>query len=430
MEPEAPAASGAHPKPPLSGPLPALLAWRFLRGDSTHRSRLLDGTARSALLATALGVTAMVVAMALMTGYREDLQRKLVRGNAAVVIYPLGGEGSGRVEDETVRRLLRVPGVRRVGRVVYGQGSLSFEGTPGGAAGAGDVEVILRGIDPGGGQLAASAAELDTGPDGLSGVVLGKDLAARLGAERNDVVRLVSLGLAEGRPKFRYRSLRVTGTFATGFAEFDQSWTLLARPAVEELMGSVAGTDLLELTLDDPARAPEVAEEAEKTLGSGFLVSSWQELNRELFAALRLQQIALFVVLGLIVLVSTFNVASTLVVLVRERMRDLGALAALGLAPSRLRRTFLLFAAALGLAGTLIGVAIGACACWVLTTFRLIRFEPEIAAIYFIDYVPFRVVPRDLMAIVGFALAVTLVAAWVPAWRAGRLDPSAALRYE
>lgn len=430
MAPDPPAASGIPPKPPLSGPLPALLAWRFLRGDPSHRSRLLDGTARSALLATALGVTAMVVAMALMTGYREDLQRKLVRGNAAIVVYPLGGEGTGRVDEDTAKRLLEVPGVQKVGRVVYGQGSLSFEGAPGGVANTGDVEVILRGIDPGGGQLAASAEQLQTGPDGLAGVVLGKDLAARLGATRGDVVRLVSLGLAEGRPKFRYRSLRVTGTFATGFAEFDQRWTLLARPAVEELMGAASGTDLLELTLDDPARGRKVATQVETALGPGFLVSSWQELNKELFAALRLQQRVLFVVLGLIVLVSTFNVASTLVVLVRERMRDLGALAALGLPPSRLRRTFLLFAAALGLAGTLIGVALGTGACWFLTTFRLIRFEPEVAAIYFIDYVPFRVVPGDLLWIVGFALGVTLVAAWVPAWRAGRLDPSAALRYE
>ncbi|HXU29588.1 MAG TPA: ABC transporter permease [Thermoanaerobaculia bacterium] len=427
---------GSTSKPPLSGPLPALLAWRFLRGDHSHRSRLLDGTARSALLATALGVTAMVVAMALMTGYREDLQRKLVRGNAAVVIYPLGGEGTGRVGADTAKRLLGVPGVQQVGRVVYGQGSLSFDHPPNaatgvaGPAGGGDVEVILRGVDPGGGQLAARAGQIEIGKDGLAGVVLGKDLATHLGARQGDVIRLVSLGLSGGRPHFRYRSLRVTDTFATGFAEFDQSWVLLARPVVEELMGGGAGTDLLELTLDDPAQAGEVAEQVEKTLGSGFLVSSWEKLNKELFAALRLQQFALFLVLGLIVLVSTFNVASTLVVLVRERIRDLGTLAALGLPPNQLERTFLLFAGVLGLAGTLIGVAIGTSACWILTTFRLIRFEPEIAAIYFIDYVPFRVAPGYLLVIVGFALLVTLLAAWIPATRAGRLNPSAALRYE
>ncbi|HXU45841.1 MAG TPA: ABC transporter permease [Thermoanaerobaculia bacterium] len=405
---------------PLSGPLPALLAWRFLRGD---KSRLLDGTARSALLATALGVAAMVIAMALMTGYRGDIERKLVRGNAAVVVYPLGGKG-GVLGRSTIAKLEALPRVQRVGRVVYGQGSVSSDALPQG------IEVVLRGVDPGGGQLAARAEQIGTGADGLPGALLGHDLAKKLGVRQGAVLRLVSLGLAQGRPKFRYESLRVRGTFQTGFAEFDQSWVVLARPEVEALMGSGAATDLLELTLDDPAAAREVSEVAERALGSGFLVTSWQELNRELFSALKLQQAALFLVLGLIVLVSTFNVASTLVVLVRERMRDLGALAALGLPPRRLRRTFLVFAAALGLSGTLIGVAVGAAASWILTTFRLIRFEPDIAAIYFIDHVPFRVVPRDLLAIVGFSLAVNLLASWLPAWRAGRLDPSAALRSE
>src|SRR6185295_2997015 len=321
---------------PLSGPLPALLAWRFLRGD---KSRLLDGTARSALLATALGVAAMVIAMALMTGYRGDIERKLVRGNAAVVVYPLGGNG-GVLGRSTIAKLEALPRVQRVGRVVYGQGSVSSDALPQG------IEVVLRGVDPGGGQLAARAEQIGTGADGLPGALLGHDLAKKLGVRQGAVLRLVSLGLAQGRPKFRYESLRVRGTFQTGFAEFDQSWVVLARPEVEALMGSGAATDLLELTLDDPAAAREVSEVAERALGSGFLVTSWQELNRELFSALKLQQAALFLVLGLIVLVSTFNVASTLVVLVRERMRDLGALAALGLPPRRLRRTFLVFAAA------------------------------------------------------------------------------------
>ena len=165
-------------------------------------------------------------------------------------------------------------------------------------------------------------------------------------------------------------------------------------------------------------------------LAPEFLVTDWRQLNRELFTALQLQQEALFVVLGLIVLVSTFNVASTLVVLVRERMRDIGLLGALGLPPGGLRRIFLLYGGFLGGLGTLLGVAFGAAVCWLLTTFELIRFDPEVAAIYFIRSVPFRVEPRDLLAIVGFALVVTLLACLVPAWRAARIDPSSALRYE
>jgi lipoprotein-releasing system permease protein len=418
--PSRPTSPGEGEKNLLSGPLPWVIAWRFLRG---RRSRLLDGTARAALLSTALGVMAMVIAMALMTGYREDLQGKLVRGNAAVIAYPVGGESGGLTESKR-RALMAIPGVEKIGRVAYGQGSLSNGARPQG------LEVILRGVDPGGGQLTATAEQLRPSPEGIPSAVLGKDLAEKLGARPGDILRLVALGFEDGRPRFRYQSLRVSGTFATGFAEFDRSWVLLDRALVERLMGAETAMDLLELTVTDPDEAPRIAEAATRVLEPEFVVTDWRQLNRELFTALKLQQIVLFLVLGLIVLVSTFNVASTLVVLVRERMRDIGLLGALGLRPGKLRLVFLVYGGFLGTFGTLLGVLAGWGICWVMTTFELVRFDAEVAAIYFISSVPFRVEPRDVLLVVGFAFLVTLKACFLPAWRAARVDPSSALRYE
>lgn len=402
-----------------AAPLAWIIAWRFLSGA---KSRLLDGTARAALLATALGVAAMVIAMALMTGYSEDLQAKLVGDNAAVGAYPLG-KGAEPLSRQALAALAAIPGVTRVGRVAYGEGLLASEATEQG------VEVTLRGVEPG----AASHARPDQllpGEDGLPGAVLGHELARTLGVATGDVVRLTALGFAQGRPRFRYQTLAVRGTFASGFSEFDSAWAEVERGLVERLTGREGTTALYELRLADPARAAEVAGEAEAILGPDYLVTDWRHLNRELFSALLLQKRWLFIVLGLVVAVSTFNVASTLVVMVRERMRDIGALAAMGLAPRRLAAVFVLCGCLLGGLGTLAGIAVGSLVAWVLTTFRLIRFGAEVAAIYFIDAVPFRVEVGDLLAIAGWSLLLTLAACLFPALHAARVEPSRALRYE
>jgi lipoprotein-releasing system permease protein len=264
----------------------------------------------------------------------------------------------------------------------------------------------------------------------VPGAVLGVELANRLGVRAGDPVRLVALGYAEGRPAFRYQTLRATGTFRTGFAEFDRDWMVLERPLVERLTGGTGGSTLFEIALADPHRAPATAKLVEKVVGPDYLVTDWQRLNRDLFAALRLQQLLLFFLLGLIVLVSTFNVASTLMVLVRERLRDVGVLSALGLSRRRLAAVFVAYGGALGLVGTLLGVGLGSAVAWVFDRYELIRFDPEVAAIYFVSAVPFHVEAGDLLAVTGFSVAFTLLSCLLPTLRVVRVNASDALRYE
>jgi lipoprotein-releasing system permease protein len=416
-------------------PLPWLIAWRYMRG---RRSRMLTSTALAAFLATTLGVLAMVIAMALMSGYTQDLQRKLIGLQGEVIASPLRAEAfdEDAAEIEAARAL---PNVVRLGRVAYGEGSVS---SPALAEG---VSVVLRGVDAGHDPTVAEIARRQPGRDPAEllaavegrrredrlppGVLLGKELQRRLQAERGDVLRLVVLELGGRRPRFRYLSVRFVDSFSTGFSEFDSRWAILDRETLQRARGT-AGLDVVELKLDDPGATVRVAEDLQQVLGADWVVQQWQQLNKQLFAALALQEALLFLVLGLIVVVSTFNVASTLLILVRERMHDIGVLAALGLPARKLWWIFSLYGLGLGALGTLTGVLLGTAAAWVLTEYKLIRFDPEVAAVYFIDSVPFRVEAGDVAAIVAFALGVTLLACSLPAARAAHIRPADALRDE
>ena len=406
-------------------PLTWAIAWRYMLGE---RSQILSSTAWAALIATTLGVTAMVIAMALMTGYTEDLQRKLIGLQGEIIASPLIADGFERYAAD-LGRAGELPGVARMGRVAYGEGSLSSPDLPAG------VSVVLRGIEPDYDPTVRKVAHGDPtailAPDeaGVPGVLLGKELKRQLSAEPGEVLRLVVLDLGGSRPRFRYRSVRFAGSFSTGFAEFDSSWIILDLEVLHKARGDT-GLDVMEFKLEDSGQTEEVAQSIERQLGSDWMVQRWQKLNRQLFAALKLQEWALFVALGAIVVVSTFNVAATLVILVRERMNDIGVLGSLGLSPRKLWSIFAIYGLSLGALGTLLGVLVGAGVAWLVTEFELVSFGPEIAAIYFIDSVPFRVELTDVLAIVTFSLTVTLIACSLPALGASLVRPSVALRDE
>ena len=258
---------------------------------------------------------------------------------------------------------------------------------------------------------------------------LGRELQRKLGLEVGDVARLVVPHQAGQRMRFRYRSVRFLGAFTTGFAEFDSSWVLLDRRVLEQVRGR-EGLDILELKLAAHADRDQTTQEIEAVLGPDWIIQRWESLNSGLFTALAIQESLLFLVLGLIVVVSTFNTSSTLIILVRERVKDIGVLSALGLEPRRLWWIFVTYGLGLGLAGIALGVGLGVGVSWVITEYEMVRFDPEVAAIYFIDSVPFHVQTGDVLATIAFSLVVTFLACSLPASRAARLEPSVALRDE
>jgi lipoprotein-releasing system permease protein len=235
-----------------------------------------------------------------------------------------------------------------------------------------------------------------------------------------------------GAARFAPRTgrFRVAKIFRTNFAEYDSEWVFLDRQALRTLSRLSAEADVIEVKLDTIADTEAAAREIEKAAGPGFSVTDWRRMNGSLFSALAIQQTTLFLVIGLIVAVSTFNVVATLVMTVQEKKRDIGVLSALGAEPRFFSRVFLLLGTLLGGTGVVAGILFGWAICRAATVFRLLSFPPGVAEIYFVSFIPFLVRAMDIAAIVGFAALAILLASWVPARRASRIDIAEALRYE
>ncbi len=395
------------------------IAARYLLGA---RSRLLSGTARSALGSTALGVAAMVISMALMSGYSDSVMSQLLKAGP-LLVSPLGEAQDDPVAaDRIAERLRPVAGVAGVSVTVAGAGLMASSANRAG------VDVWTRGVLPGDSAFGANEGQLARGAAGIEAIVLGRELQRTLDVARGDVVRLTAIGSqGSSGPRMAYRTLEVAGTFETGYSEYDRSYAVVHRDTAVAVGG---GRVVLEVTTAPGASVSDVRERVEELAGADALVTDWRLGNRDIFAAFRLQEWGLFLILGLIVLVSTFNIASALVVLVRERGRDTAVLAALGLGPRRVQRVFLLGGMSLGAVGTGLGIGLGALVSVIFTRYELVRFDPGVAQIYFISSVPFDVQALDVLAVAAFSLLVTGLACWWPARMGAAVEPARALRWE
>jgi len=411
--------------------LPFEVALSYLRARS---SRLVSSVSLLSISGIGLGVAALVVAMGLLSGYQREIRENLIGANAEVVLFPLSttAEADPSAAQEKVAKLKRV---RATAPVVYQSGLASSAATPDGS------DVVLKGIDP---AAERRVSRLDAYlPDaervltrasaaGRPGVAIGAELARLLDVKEGDTILLSVPDNTRGAAALVARSepFRVARIFRTNFYESDAELVFLERQVLRQLARMPGEANVIEIKLDTIRDTASAARAIGAAAGKEFSVTDWRSLNTGLFSALKIQQTTLFFVIGLIVAVSTFNIVATLVMTVNEKKRDIGVLTALGAEPTFFSRVFLLLGGLLGGAGVLTGIAFGALVCWVMTAFRLLRFPPGVAEIYFVSYIPFLVRPVDLAAIVGFSALVVLLASWLPARRAGRVDIAQALRYE
>jgi lipoprotein-releasing system permease protein len=401
------------------------IAWRYLRRPTDN---LVSAVGLVSILGLVIGVMALVISMALMTGYRRDLQQKLLGGNAEVFVYSIG---TPIVEPEGLASSLKTaPGIANASPVLFQHAVVTTETNTTGS------EVMLKGIEPTRGRTSPMLAkiigprETFRTPTGERGVAVGRYLATKLGVKAGDALSVTVA--AQGAEGFMPRSstFLVTNVFATGFHEFDARWLFIDLGEARELTGAGETANLIEVKLQPGVNIDQITGEIERRTQNRYTVSDWREMNRQLFSMLQLQQLVLFVVIGLIVFVSTFNIVSTLIMTVQEKRREIGILTSMGAESGMVRRIFIWSGTIVGVAGTFTGVVIGTLVCWVITRYELISFPPEIAEVYFVSSIPFITRPLDLAVIALFSITVSLLATIIPSMRAARLNPIEALRYE
>lgn len=378
------------------------------------------------VLGVAAGVAALVIALALNSGFQAEFQERILGATFHVNILD-AERGAIRDFRGIEQRLLAIPGVVSAAGTVFGQGLLAAPGR--------QEPVVIKGVEPA--RLSEVVPRIIEGS--LKGVehreevpplLVGKDLAFALALAAGDYVRLMGLEgeLSPLGRMPRIKTYRVAAVFESGLWDFDAHWVLMPLWAAQEFLGyQPEEVSTIEVRLSDIYAASDYAERFRDLLGDEFATSTWIELNRPLFSALRLEKLAMFLAIGLITLVAALNIVSTLTLMVMEKSRDIAIVTAMGGTRAVFTKIFMLQGLIIGAVGVLIGDALGVAACWYLDTYRVIALNPEV---YSISYVPFHWTAGDVLLVSAVALLISFLATIYPARAAARLDPVEALRYE
>ena len=382
----------------------------------------------------AVGVTALIVVLAVMNGFQDDLRSRILGITSHMVVGSFNGAFSDY--QPLMKEIEKEPGVIAATPFVYAQVMVSSGKSVSGA--------ILRGIDP---QTAAQVINIQenmlrgnlgdlrseppsaSGSSPQQGIILGVELANNLGIRQGEWVTIIS---PSGRltpmgqvPKSKL--FQVVGIIQSGMYEYDNTLAYISLTAAQQFLGLGDAVSGIEVKLDDIYRARQIAESLRSRLSLPYWVRDWMQMNRNLFSALKLEKVVMFIILTLIILVAAFNIISSLIMLVMEKTRDIAILKAMGATTASIRKIFVMEGFLIGTSGTLLGLLGGFLLCSLLKKYQFIELPRDV---YYISTLPVKMEALDVAMIALAAIFISLVATLYPSRQAAKLDPAEALRYE
>jgi len=428
------------------------IAARYLRAK--RRQAVVGVITAISVVGVAAGVASLIIALAITNGMRRDLQDRLVGSSAHVMLMRISDDGI-RDWRPLLTRLRALPHVTAAAPGLYEEVLISHGAKSGGALVEGvvpadqntvsdilqtvqqgsasalePVQMQTSGIAPTHSDTTAMDGALDSSAiQPIPPIVIGQDLATTIGAEAGDTVLVTSpqgdltpLGLVP-----RYQRYTVAGVFNSGFYQYDSSYAFLRLADAQRLFSEPDLISAISFKVDDLYRADRIGREIEQAAGPGFQATNWMEQNRELFRALRLEQVVTFIILALIVCVAALNILIALTMMVMEKTRDIAVLMSFGVRIDQVRRIFLLQGLLISVLGTALGLVLGYGLSWLGGHYRFIHLD---ASVYSIDYLPFAPRLIDAVIVAAVSLGVSLLATLYPSSSAAKVLPAEALRYE
>ena len=424
------------------------VAARYLRAK--RRQAVIGVITVISVVGVAAGVAALIIALAINNGFRQDLQDRLLGSSSHINLLRVEADGI-RNWQPLLADLTKQPHVTAGAPAIYEQVLISRGARAQGAVLKGiipseesKVSDLLNSVKFGSAEPLSSpvASKNPSPPDSdepnplsaqitssLAPIVLGKDMADQLGATVGSIVtatspqgELTPFGIV---PK--YARFKVVGIFSSGFYDYDNTWAFIRLADAQRLFDLIDVISVLEFKVDDIYKAGEIGRQLETAAGKGYMSTNWMDQNRALFRALRLERVVTFITIGLIVFVAALNILISLIMMVMEKTRDIAVLVSMGAKRKQVRRIFIYQGLLIGVIGTAIGLVLGYSISWAAGHYHLLSLSAEV---YSIDYVPFAPRLGDALLVCAVAIAVSFVATLYPSWSAASVLPAEALRYE